>query len=63
MQSVSRSCLDQHPVVLEVGDIQTNECSDIVEETDKWSYHCLGAERNSLDMSVSSRGEKWVSRE
>lgn len=63
MQSVSRSCLKQHPIVLQLGDTQSNECSGIVEETDKWSYHCFGTERNSLDMSVSRREEKWVSRE
>lgn len=31
----SRSCLDQHPIVSEAGEVQSNECSDTVEETDK----------------------------
>lgn len=59
----SRSCLDQNPIVSEAGEVQSNECSDTVEETDKWSYHYFGAKRNSVDMPVSTRGEKWVSRE
>lgn len=32
----SKSCLDQHPVVLEVGAVPSSECSDTMEETDEW---------------------------
>lgn len=32
----SKSCLDQHPAVLEFRDVLHNECSDTLEETHEW---------------------------
>lgn len=32
----SKSCLDQHPVVLDFRDVLHNDCSDTVEETHEW---------------------------
>jgi len=34
----STSCLDRHRVVLEAGDVLSNECSDTTEETDEWMF-------------------------